>query len=464
MNDKAVRRSPVLAGGLSLIPGLGQMYAGQRYRGGAILIATLLIAGVVVWYGRPGWSFAPIGIYLWNIWDAFSLARGRARSAFLPLLLGLVVAYGIGWQMIGIDLSAASGERAMAILRPMLRPDLFERRYELNRMWTPITVPCPTGDAPPAPPASRQDGEKRAFAMPDCAGVLETVIVSVSGMWPNAETEIWWETNIGDDKPLGGNENAPLIVETDETGSLTTTIRVPSTVLIAQPDPTLALTHRIYFDQRELTSGFQLSRNGRFVVQGMVESITMALMATFLSALLAIPISFLAARNLMSSSPITIVVYVIVRTILNITRSIEALIIAIVFVVITGLGPFAGLMALVVHSVAALAKLYSEVIEGIDPGPIEAIRATGARWTQIVRYGVIPQIVPPFTAFTIYRWDINVRMSTIVGFVGGGGIGFYLVQWIQINQMGAVGAAFLAIAVVVVTLDYFSAKLRERLV
>jgi phosphonate transport system permease protein len=149
---------------------------------------------------------------------------------------------------------------------------------------------------------------------------------------------------------------------------------------------------------------------------------------------------------------------------LNVTRSIEALIVAIVFVIIVGLGPFAGLMALVVHSVAALAKLYSEVIEGIDPGPIEAMRATGANWLQVVRYGVIPQIVPPFTAFTIYRWDINVRMSTIVGFVGGGGIGFYLVQWIQINQMGAVSAAIIAIAVVVVTLDYFSARLRERLV
>jgi phosphonate transport system permease protein len=153
-----------------------------------------------------------------------------------------------------------------------------------------------------------------------------------------------------------------------------------------------------------------------------------------------------------------------VRTFLNITRSIEALILAIVFVIIVGLGPFAGVMALVIHSVAALAKLYSEVIEGIDPGPIEAMRATGANWLQVVRYGVIPQIVPPFAAFTIYRWDINVRSSTIVGFVGGGGIGFYLVQWIQINQMRPVGAAVIAIAVVVMTLDYISAKLRERLV
>jgi phosphonate transport system permease protein len=463
MTQPPAPRSPLLAGILSaLIPGLGQAYARQRYRGVAILLGTLVAAGMVAWYGHPGWFFSPIGIYLWSIWDAWSVARGRARTLLVPLLFGLVAAYGIGWQMVGIDFRSASADRAWAVLRPMLRPDLVEARHELNRMWMPITVPCPITEAPP--PATRDDGEKHAFALPECAGLSETVIVSASGLWPNADTEIWWETQIGDDKPLGGNENAPLILQTDDTGSLTTTIRVPSTVLIAQPDPTLPLTHRIYFDQRKPIGGIQLSTNGRFVVQGMAESVTMALMATFLAVLLAVPISFLAARNLMGGNPLTLAVYFVVRTILNVTRSIEALIVAIVFVIIVGLGPFAGLMALVVHSVAALAKLYSEVIEGIDPGPIEAIRATGASWPQVVRYGVIPQIVPPFTAFTIYRWDINVRMSTIVGFVGGGGIGFYLVQWIQINQMGAVGAAVVAIAIVVMTLDYFSAKLRERLV
>lgn len=463
MNDESSRRSPLLAGALSaLVPGLGQMYARQRYRGGTILIATLVMAGMVFWYGQPAWYFAPTGIYLWNIWDAVSLAGGRARAFLIPLLFGMAAAYGIGWQMVGIDFRSASLDRAWAVLRPMLRPDLFEERYELNRMWIPITVPCPVGEAPP--PASREDGEVRAFATPECAGLNEMVIVSVSGLWPNADTEIWWETQIGDDKPLGGDENAPLILQTDETGSLTTVIHVPSTVLIAQPDPTLPLTHRIYFDQRNPIGGIQLSTNGGFVVQGMLESVTMALMATFLAVLLAVPISFLAARNLMGGNPVTVVIYFVVRTILNVTRSIESLIFAIIFVVITGLGPFAGVLALVVHSVAALAKLYSEVIEGIDPGPIEAMRATGADWLQVVRYGVIPQIVPPFTAFTIYRWDINVRMSTIVGFVGGGGIGFYLVQWIQINQTDAVSAAIIAIAVVVVTLDYISAKLRERLV
>jgi phosphonate transport system permease protein len=343
----------------------------------------------------------------------------------------------------------------------MTKPDLIEPRRELNRMWTPIFVPCSTSEAPP--PARREADGMTAFATPDCAAVLETVIVSVSGLWPNTDTVVWWETNIGDDKPLGGNENAPLIIRTDDTGSLAAAIHVPSTVLIAQPDPTLMLQHRVYFDQYHDLGGYQISTNGAFVIKGMTESITMALMATTLGALLAIPLSFLAAHNLMRGNPITLGIYFIIRSILNIVRSIEALIIAIVFVIIIGLGPFAGLLALTIHTVAALGKLFSEVIEGIDPGPIEAIRATGANWLQVVRYGVIPQIVPPFTAFTIYRWDINVRSSTIVGFVGGGGIGFYLVQWIQINEMRAVSAAFIAIAVVIVSLDYLSAKVRERI-
>jgi ABC-type phosphate/phosphonate transport system permease subunit len=116
-------------------------------------------------------------------------------------------------------------------------------------------------------------------------------------------------------------------------------------------------------------------------------------------------------------------------------------------------------LALFDHQVAA-----NTLLALADTGhPIEAVRATGANWVQVVRYAVIPQIIPPFTAFTIYRWDINVRSSTIIGFVGGGGIGFYLIQWIQINDMRAVSAVFIAIAVVVVSLDYVSAKIRERL-
>ena len=160
----------------------------------------------------------------------------------------------------------------------------------------------------------------------------------------------------------------------------------------------------------------------------------------------------------------TLGVYVATRTVLNIVRSIEPMIIAIVAVVIVGLGPFAGVIAITMHTVAALGKLYSEVIEGIDPGPLEAIRATGGNWAQMVRYAVIPQVVPAFASFTLFRWDINVRTSTIIGFVGGGGIGFFLYQWIIKGDFRAVGSSFIAIAVIVVLLDFVSARIRARLV
>jgi phosphonate transport system permease protein len=166
----------------------------------------------------------------------------------------------------------------------------------------------------------------------------------------------------------------------------------------------------------------------------------------------------------MSRSRLGMSVYFLMRTIFNITRSIEPLIIATIFAVWVGIGPFAGVLALAIHSIASLAKLYYEQIESIDPGPIEAITATGASLLQVVRYAVVPQIIPPFIAFTIYRWDINVRMSTIIGFVGGGGLGSLLFQYTQLLQWRAAATALWAITLVVAAMDYLSAKVRERVV
>jgi phosphonate transport system permease protein len=137
---------------------------------------------------------------------------------------------------------------------------------------------------------------------------------------------------------------------------------------------------------------------------------------------------------------------------------------AIVFVVWVGIGPFAGSLALALHTVAALSKLYSEQVESIMAGPIEAVRATGANRLQTIIYAVVPQIIPPYISFTMYRWDINVRMSTIIGFVGGGGIGFLLQQNINLLNYRAASAQMLAIAIVVATMDYFSSVLREKYV
>jgi phosphonate transport system permease protein len=443
-----------------LIPGLGQILLGQRYRGVGILLGFLVMLGTVVWYKHPIWYLSPILIWLWNIWDAVGLANGRARSFLLPVLAGLAAAYGIGWQVVGIDFGNADMDRAVAILRPMAHPDFIQPRQEHNAMWVNIQVPC--SSEPPT--ARREDEGKVALVIPDCGAVNETLIVNVNGMWPNTETEIVWRTPIGDPKMIGEGEAQMLLATTDADGSLTTTIRVPTTALVAAPDPTLPQFHRVYFDQYRPIGGIELSFIGNEVLKGALDTVAMALLATGLAMIFALPLSFLAAHNLMGGNPITYAIYVVVRTFLNILRSIESLIIAIVFVVIVGLGPFAGMLALALHSVAALGKLYSEVIEGIDPGPIEAIRATGANWLQTVRYAVIPQIVPPFTAFTIYRWDINVRSATVIGLVGGGGIGFLLIELIRVNNMRGVSAVFIAIAVIVIALDYFSAKLRERLV
>ena len=113
------------------------------------------------------------------------------------------------------------------------------------------------------------------------------------------------------------------------------------------------------------------------------------------------------------------------------------------------------------HSIAALGKLYSEAIESIDDGPIEAIEATGANRLQVIVYAVIPQVIPPFVSFTVYRWDINVRMSTIIGAVGGGGIGFILIQWIRLGNFNSAGIAVWFIAIAVTVLDYISSQLRK---
>lgn len=162
--------------------------------------------------------------------------------------------------------------------------------------------------------------------------------------------------------------------------------------------------------------------------------------------------------------PTGLVIYYVSRTIFNALRSIEALVMAIVFVVWVGIGPFAGSLALALHTIAALSKLYSEQVESIMAGPIEAVRATGANRLQTIIYAVVPQIIPPYISFTMYRWDINVRMSTIIGFVGGGGIGFLLQQNINLLNYRAASAQMLAIAIVVATMDYFSSVLREKYV
>lgn len=192
-----------------------------------------------------------------------------------------------------------------------------------------------------------------------------------------------------------------------------------------------------------------------------IETIYMAFIATVIALPFAFLFGFFAARNLMSASPILFGLYNLTRFFLNITRSIEPLVWAIIFSVWVGIGPFAGMLALCLHSVSSLAKLYSEQIENISEGPIEAMTATGAHPIQVVWYGVVPQIVLPYLSFTIYRWDINVRMATVIGLVGGGGIGTMLMQYQGLAKWNEVGLLAITIAVIVWVMDYSSSKIRE---
>ena len=195
----------------------------------------------------------------------------------------------------------------------------------------------------------------------------------------------------------------------------------------------------------------------------MVITIFLGVIATAFAILVALPLSFLGARNIMTGNPVTAAIYVVVRFLFTIIRSIDVLIVVIITAILFGIGNAAGVIALAFHNVGVLGKLYSEAIEGIDAGPLEAITATGANRFQVIWTAVIPQIVNPYISFTIYRLDANVRLAPILGLVGGGGIGLLLFQSINLLHYGAAGLIIFMIVVTVAAMDFFSAQVRRRL-
>jgi len=196
----------------------------------------------------------------------------------------------------------------------------------------------------------------------------------------------------------------------------------------------------------------------------MVVTIFLGVIATAFAIVIALPLSFLGARNIMTGNPISAGVYLVVRLLFTVIRSIDVLILVIITAILLGIGNAAGVIALAFHNIGVLGKLYSEAIEGIDPGPIEAITATGANRFQVIWTAVLPQIVNPYISFTIYRLDANVRLAPILGLVGGGGIGLLLFQSINLLHYGAAGLIIFMIVVTVATMDFVSAQIRKRLV
>ena len=188
-------------------------------------------------------------------------------------------------------------------------------------------------------------------------------------------------------------------------------------------------------------------------------TVKMAMWGTVLAFIAAVPLSFLAAKN---TTPHPIV-YQITRRILDLLRGLNEFVLALLFVAAVGLGPFPGILALAVHTTGILAKLFSEGIEIIDTGQVEAVRAAGGSSLQVFTHAVWPQVVPHVVSMTLYRFESNVRGATVLGIVGAGGIGFYITEAIRGFDFRAASAIILLILVTVFVVDFTSSKIRERL-
>ena len=194
-------------------------------------------------------------------------------------------------------------------------------------------------------------------------------------------------------------------------------------------------------------------------VVGALQTLQIAVVGTTVAALLALPLGFLSARNVAPAS-----LFYPARALLNFFRSIDTMVYALFFVASVGLGPFPGVLAVVTYTVMTLAKLYSEAIEGIEPGPVEAIAATGASRLQVLRFGVLPQVLPLFASYVLYRLETNIRAATILGFVGAGGIGFYIQTYLRMINYPAASAVLLVLVAMVMGVDFASSRLRARIV
>ncbi|MBD2566438.1 phosphonate ABC transporter, permease protein PhnE [Anabaena lutea] len=188
-------------------------------------------------------------------------------------------------------------------------------------------------------------------------------------------------------------------------------------------------------------------------------TISMGIWGTIMAAIAAVPLSILASNNM---CPIWVVQPT--RRLLDAMRAINEVVFALIFVVAVGLGPFAGVLALFVHTTGILGKLFSEAVESIEPGPIEGIRATGASQIQEVIYGVIPQVMPLWTSFTLYRFESNVRSASVLGIVGAGGIGVSLYQSFGSFEYQKVCVILIILVVATATIDLLSARVRKWLV
>lgn len=197
----------------------------------------------------------------------------------------------------------------------------------------------------------------------------------------------------------------------------------------------------------------------RIYLKEMIITLHIAIWGTVLAIVVAVPLSLLASNNV---SPAW--VYQPVRRIMDACRATNEMVFAMLFIVAVGLGPFAGVLALFIHTAGTLGKLFSEAVEAIDPRPVEGIRATGAHKLAELAYGVIPQVMPLWLSYSLYRFESNVRSASVVGMVGAGGIGVVLYEAIRGFQYAQTCAVLLMLIVTVSVIDVISAWLRSRFI
>lgn len=222
-------------------------------------------------------------------------------------------------------------------------------------------------------------------------------------------------------------------------------------------------------------SGFfpPTANSGRLVkyLLSMLETVQMAILALMLSIAIAFPLSFFASRNTLAiiipgergaRRLLKQAIYTGVRFMANLSRSINEIIWALLFVSAVGLGPMPGILALGIHTAGVLIKLFSEGIEGVQQEPIDALTATGAGFVKVIIYAVLPQITPLFVSMTLYRFESDVRSATILGFTGAGGIGVYLFDKLRSYENHDVTAILVIIVVTVAIIDRISAVIRDK--
>jgi phosphonate transport system permease protein len=367
------------------------------------------------------------------------------------LLIALIVAaFAISYKVTGVDFPRLIRDlpKGAPLMRDFLSPDVFTRETETRTIEIAFPIPCDSAPAESEIPSSGP----RLVPSVNCADPRQKFTLEGFDLEPNSEVVIRW--NFPDERVL-----TALRAQTDADGHFSS--EVEARPIAASVN---GVASQLEVDTNTPVGGLRLSQALKDVLNEMFVTIFMALLSTTIATIIAAPLSFLAASNITRKGKIGTTVYYIFRSFFNLMRSYDPLVMATVFGFWLSFGPFPGFISLTLVTIASLGKLFSEAIEGIDAGPMEALQSTGSNQLQTVTYGVVPQIIPDFVSFIIYHWDINVRISTIIGFVGGGGIGFYLSEQINGFHYDRAGTAIWAIVIVVWAMDFLSAEVRKRLI